>query len=121
MNKKKIIIMILVVLVAIVAFNFIVRGSNKGVKVSVIGVVESNIVKTIDISGSVYANDSQEISIPVGVKVNEVYFEEDDVVNKGDVLAVLDSKDLNLKLEKAQISLAQLEADIKILVLKLEV
>lgn len=113
MDKKKIIILVLVALIVLAAIYFIFGDSNKGVEVSAIEVVESSIVKTVNMSGSVYAIDSQEIQIPPGVKVKEVYFEEDDLVNVGDVLAVLDSTDLYLKLEKAQISLAQFEADIK--------
>lgn len=113
MDKKKIIILVLVALIVLAAIYFIFGDSNKGVEVSAIEVVESSIVKTVNMSGSVYAIDSQEIQIPPGVKVKEVYFEEDDLVNVGDILAVLDSTDLYLKLEKAQISLAQFEADIK--------
>lgn len=112
MNKKKFIIIGAIILVLVAAVYFIVVGSNKGVEVSLIEVVESNIVKTVDMSGSVYANDSQEIQIPAGIKVKEVFFKENDMVNSGDILAVLDSTDLNIKLEKAQISLSQIEADI---------
>jgi multidrug efflux pump subunit AcrA (membrane-fusion protein) len=113
MNKKKVIIIGVIVLLIAAAIFFIVTGSNNGLEVGVIEVVESSIVKTVDMSGSVYANDSQEVQIPSGIKVMEVYFEENEIVKKGDVLAVLDSVDLNLKLEKAQISLTQIEADIK--------
>ena len=113
MKKKKIIIIILVVLLVLAAIYFIVGGSNKGIEVSIIEVGESSIVKTVEMSGSVYANDNQEIQIPMGIKVKEVYFGENEPVKKGDIIAVLDSVDLNLKLEKAQITLAQIEADIK--------
>lgn len=113
MKKKKIIIIILVVLLVLAAIYFIVGGSNKGIEVSIIEVGESSIVKTVEMSGSVYANDNQEIQIPMGIKVKEVYFGENEPVKKGDIIAVLDSVDLNLKLEKAQISLAQVETDLK--------
>lgn len=113
MNKKKIIIIGIVILLAVAVIYFIMVGSNRGIEVSLIEVVEANIIKTVDMSGSVYANDSQEIQIPAGVKVKEVYFQENDKVNKGDTLALLDSTDLKLRLEKAQVTLAQIEADIK--------
>lgn len=113
MKKKKIIIGGIFFLALVAAIYLMVRGSNKGIEVSLIDVEQSNIVKTIEMSGSIYANDSQELEIPKGVKVKEVYFKENDLVKKGDVLAVLDSIDLNLRLEKAQITLAQIDADIK--------
>lgn len=112
MNKKKIIIIGAIILIIIVAIFLILRQSNKGLEVTVIDVEESSIVKTVDMSGSVYANDNQDIEIPAGVKVKEVFFEENAFVNKGDVLAVLDSVDLSLQLEKAKVALDQINADI---------
>lgn len=111
-NKKKIIIIGGIVLIVAVAVYLILGQANSGMEVTVIDVEESSIVKTVDMSGSVFANDSQDIEIPAGVEVREVYFEENDFVNKGDVLALLDSVDLNLQLEKAKVSLAQINADI---------
>ncbi|MDY0235457.1 MAG: HlyD family efflux transporter periplasmic adaptor subunit [Gudongella sp.] len=113
MNKKKIIIIGIIVIIVLAVIYFFVSGSNKGIEVSVIEVEESDIIKTIEMSGSVYASDNQEILIPAGINVNEVYIQENDFVNRGDVLAVLDTADLNLKLEKAQITLTQIDADIQ--------
>lgn len=113
MNKKKIIFIAVALLIILGGVFFLLRGSNKGLEVVVLEVSESNITRRVDMSGSVYANDIQETSIVSGVKVLDVYFNENDLVNKGDIIAVLDSTDLNIKLEKAQITLSQIESDVK--------
>lgn len=112
MSKKKIIIIGVIVLVLVVALYSMTAGSKKAIEVGAIEVEETNIVRTVDMLGSVSANDSQEVQIPSGIKVLEVNFKENDLVNSGDVVAVLDRSDLNVKLEKAQITLAQIESDI---------
>lgn len=113
MKKKKIIIIGIIVLVLVGAIYFILAGSSEGIKISVIEVEKISIVKTVDMPGSIYSNDIQEIQIPPGIKVKEVYFQENELVNPGDVLALLDTRDLNLRLKKAEITLGQIDADIK--------
>lgn len=113
MNKKKIIfIVVLVVLVLSLAY-FLLNGSDKGLEVSTIEVSNTNILRTVDMSGGIFANEIQEITLPQGIRVLKVNFLENDPVKVGDVIGILDTSQLNIQLEKAKINLNQLEADIK--------
>ncbi len=112
MNKKKIIfIVVLVVLVLSLAY-FLLNGSDKGLEVSTIEVSNANILRTVDMSGGIFANEIQEITLPQGIRVLKVNFLENDPVKVGDVIGILDTSQLNIQLEKAKINLNQLEADI---------
>lgn len=75
-----------------------------------------DISRNIKLSGVIDPSDFEEIYLPADVEVMRTYVQENSRVNKGDMLAELDSSELMILLQKSHISLEQLQeemADLK--------
>lgn len=110
-NKKTITIFIVVLLLIIAYFLFFTRDE-EAAEVKTMKAYNGDIEKTLEISGSVKSSDSEEISIQANLKVLKTYVKENDYVSSGDLLAELEMDDLQTSLDKANLSLQQLNNDL---------
>ena len=111
-GKKKIIIPILVV--ALLGISFGIWSKNKGEELPMVSTTlleKGSIEKNLSITGKVKWTDSAEISSPLNYEIVEINVKEGDYVEKGQVLAVLDDKDLKqeINLSKKDVELAELQ------------
>ena len=103
----------LVILIAIVAgVFFVLNGGSSAIDARSMVAYRGDIRQTVQIAGKVVSDDIQEIRIPSGTKVLEVFAKEGDFVRKGDLIALLDPSDFETNLAKTRISLEQVEADL---------
>ena len=72
-------------------------------------VVRGDLIVSVSGSGNIDISNEAELAFGVGGRITQIYVEEDDEVNKGDVLAQLDTGALELALIEAQSALAQVE------------
>ena len=70
--------------------------------------VKSDI--TVTGNGNIEASSHERLTFSSSGKVDKIYVKEGDKVSKGDVIASLDTTDLELKLAQEQLSLAQKKA-----------
>ncbi len=64
-------------------------------------------------SGTLLPMEQETINLKVDGTVKKVYFEEGDVVKKGDLLFELEDEDLSISLEKSQLSLIQQQINLQ--------
>lgn len=109
MSRKKWIALVAVVLVVAMA---VVFGVNAGGGSQYLEAVVENrdIVSYLEFSGNIEAADVSTVYASVTAQVTEVAVEEGDRVEAGDVIAVLDSSDVeyNIALQEANLNQAQL-------------
>jgi RND family efflux transporter MFP subunit len=112
MAKRIIIPAVVILLLLVVGTAFLNRGkeigdteSERPVPVEVVTVEKGDMVTGLTYSGTVQDEYSAALSAKVSAQVNEVYVTEGDKATKGTVLAELDHKDFDLKLETAQAGL----------------
>lgn len=114
-SKKKVLIPAVIVLV--LAGGFGVHGLNRHKarkamaeqmsQVETTTVTKQNLVDSISVTGTVNSADARDVSaIASNVEVETVNYKVGDYVNEGDVVAVLDSSELERKLKEAQNSQA---------------
>ena len=93
-KKKWIVIAIVVILVAV----FWIKGQNASknvMKTVEAGKIETGDIETfVEVSGNIEANDSAEITSNYNYEIVEINVKEGDKVQKNQVLARLDTKDL---------------------------
>ena len=68
-------------------------------------VVRMNLTKTVSATGTVQPRDSVEVSGKVTARIKEILVEENDHVTMGQVVAILDGKDFEAKLDQANFTL----------------
>ena len=116
-NKKRLLIIAVLAFAAVVVlvmiFGKTLTGGEKAVSVDTEKVVKGEIEKIITASGVVRSSDFEEIIVPLNSKVIKSYGNVNKTVRKGDLLANLDSGDLEFLLKKTEINDAQLKADLK--------
>ncbi len=108
-GKKFWILLITGVLILALAAFFLLRPllqKEKTEKQSTATVTRGAIQRTIEGSGVIAANDQYTVSSLVTGEVLSDTFEEGDMVNKDDLLYVIDSSDLDYELEKADSNIA---------------
>lgn len=71
-----------------------------GIPVEVIKVAATELNNTINVTGSILANESVELASELTGKISKIYFREGDKVQKGDVLVRIDDEELRAQLEK---------------------
>lgn len=112
---KKQIILVVVIAILLIIFYFSLFNTRKStIKVNAMEAYIGNISKTINLSGIVNSSDFEEISVASNLEVFNIYVKENDIVESGQLLAELDSTELLISLEKSQISLEQLRADLNL-------
>ncbi len=76
-------------------------------RVETVQVTKQNLIESISVTGTIESADSRDVQASASdVEVLEVYYEEGDYVEAGEVIVVLDTTDLELKLTEAQNSQA---------------
>lgn len=106
-KKKTSVIIIAIVIILSTAFGLKVFLSNKNnvIAVNAISTTKKNLVQSISITGTIKANDFEEIILPSTQKVINVLVEEGQEVKKGQLLVKLDTSDIKSQLAKGKIAL----------------
>ena len=68
-------------------------------------VIRNDLIKTVSATGTVQPRDSVEVSGKVTARIKEILVEENDHVTAGQVVAILDGKDFEAKLDQANFTL----------------
>ncbi len=68
-------------------------------------VVRTDLIKTVSATGTVQPRDSVEVSGKVTARIKEILVEENDHVTEGQIVAILDGKDFEAKLDQANFTL----------------
>ena len=119
MNKKWPIIATIVILTMVVGLGFVgcgafaPKGSESLSGLETVPVRRGTLVATVSASGSVAPKAQAMLTFKTPGRVAEVNVEEGDRVEEGEVLARLETKDLELAVAQAEASLAQAEAQLK--------
>ncbi|MCC8139650.1 MAG: efflux RND transporter periplasmic adaptor subunit [Lachnospiraceae bacterium] len=72
-------------------------------QVETVQVTKQNLIESISVTGTIASADARDVSTTASdVEVLEVNYEVGDYVNEGDIIVVLDTTDLELKLTEAQ-------------------
>lgn len=103
-RRSKIILIFAIVLVVAVggiAASKRLKSKEVSSNTSVVKVVRGNITKTVSGSGTIEAINQYEITALVKGEIIADYFEEGQVVNKGDLLYQIDPSDIESNIEKA--------------------
>ncbi|MDW5298677.1 MAG: biotin/lipoyl-binding protein [Sedimentibacter sp.] len=111
-NIKKISLFAAVIAVLLISYFLFSDKGNPIVEVSAFSANMGSISKTIEFSGVVKSSDMEEIMVKPNLEVSKTYVTENDKVEKGQLLAELDTTDLLISLKKSQISLEQLYSDL---------
>lgn len=103
LSRKKIIIGVLAVaLIGALAIGIFGRGKDENVYVSTVNLEKGDIEKSLSVTGTIKGTDSAEISSSLSYEIISINVKEGDYVSKGQVLAVLDGKDLRREIEMAK-------------------
>ena len=105
--KKKIFfaIIAIILIMTIVGVKYAGSIKNRPKIVNIENITKKNLTKSISVTGTIEPNDSQEILLPPSQKILKVYINENQMVEKEDMLLKLDAADLEYSLKKGQISL----------------
>lgn len=97
------------VVAAVVARQAIVRPpqSDFTAGVEVLPVERGDLVESVEVNGALEPRDSARVSFPEGARVAEVLVQRGDTVAKGDLLARLETRDLQLRVASARAELDQ--------------
>ncbi len=68
-------------------------------------VIRNDLIKTVSATGTVQPRDSVEVSGKVTARIKEILVEENDQVTAGQIVAILDGKDYEAKLDQANFTL----------------
>ncbi len=111
-NKKTISVVIVILLIIITYFVFFSRDESV-IEVKAMNSFIGDIEKTVKISGTVEAYDSEFISLPPNLEVLKTYYGKNDYVKKGELIAELEISDLKTSLDKTKLNLEQLKKDLE--------
>lgn len=114
-KKKKIIIIfaIVLVLLTIIILSTSLKKSKVVPTTSTAKVDRGDITQVIEGSGTIEAIDQYEITSLVSGDILADYFEEGDILKKGDVMYKIDTSDLDNSIEKANLSIKKSQLSYK--------
>lgn len=105
--KWKILIVVVLIIGAAVGYKFytdkVVEETTKTYETE--KVVRMDLTKTVSATGTIQPRDSVEVSGKVTARIKEILVEENDHVTEGQVVAILDGKDFEAKLDQANFTL----------------
>ncbi len=102
-SKKKIIIPVLIVaILGVSVFAFIKNKGNQSPVVTTTPLTKGTVEQTLMLTGKIEGTDSAEVSSALNYEIVQINVKEGDKVEQGQVLAVLDDKDLRQELSLAQ-------------------
>ncbi len=116
-KKKKVLIFLIVVIIAVVAYAAL--NSNKGeaeIAVNVLSLEKKTIEQIISVKAPLEGIEKADVVSPLNYEIIDIKVKEGDIVQKDQVLAVLDSEELEKQIatEENQIQLAQMEQQEKL-------
>lgn len=116
-KKKKVLIFFVVVIIAVVAYAAL--NSNKGeaeIAVNVLPLEKKTIEQIISVKAPLEGIEKADVVSPLNYEIIDIKVKEGDIVQKDQVLAVLDSEELEKQIatEENQIQLAQMEQQEKL-------
>lgn len=108
--KKKWVRIVLIILAVVVILGVVFGNKSTDVQYRTAKIEKGDIVSSITGSGTVSAMESRKEIAKVSATVDEIYFEEGDTVNKGDVILKFDSEayEMNLKSQEASVRQAEI-------------
>lgn len=105
--KWKIFIVVALIVGAAVGYKFytdkVVAENDKTYETE--KVIRMDLTKTVSATGTIQPRDSVEVSGKVTARIKEILVEENDHVTEGQVVAILDGKDFEAKLDQANFTL----------------
>lgn len=105
--KWKILIVVVLIIGAAVGYKFytdkVVAETTKTYETE--KVIRMDLTKTVSATGTIQPRDSVEVSGKVTARIKEILVEENDHVTEGQVVAILDGKDFEAKLDQANFTL----------------
>lgn len=104
-NKKFLIFGVIGIIIILVAVSAIKGKKDNLTHVTVDTVSKKDLNKVATVTGNVEANYRNDIVLNPSLKVVKVNVKEGQMVKKDDILVELDSKDLKIQLEKAELNL----------------
>lgn len=107
--KKKWVRIILIILIILIVVGVVLGSGNKEVSYRTVTITKGDIVSSLSGSGTITAVESRKEIAKVSSTVQEVYFEEGDLVNEGDAIIKLDSEAYEMNLKSQQTSVKQAE------------
>jgi len=114
---KASIIFILIIAVVFAGYKVLTRNSSKNAQAqtySIARVTRGDLEVVLDgLSGTLQPMDQDSVDLKVEGTVKKVYFKEGDTVKKGDLLYELDSPQLSISLQKAQLSITQAKMNLE--------
>jgi len=105
--KWKILIVVVLIIGAAVGYKFynekVIAETTKTYETA--KVIRINLTKTVSATGTIQPRDSVEVSGKVTARIQDILVEENDHVTEGQVVAILDGKDFEAKLDQANFTL----------------
>jgi len=111
--KKKHIIYLFLVLILILFLFWFFKLREKKEKISFFEVKRGTVEKVVSESGTLKKGDLINLSFEISGKIEKIFVKEGDKVKKGDILAKLDSSELEIQLKKAEIQLKEAKATLE--------
>lgn len=109
MSRKKLVGLAAIILVAVVVVVFAVNAGSGSSQYQETTVAARDIVSYLEFSGNIEAVDVSNVYAKVTAQVTEVKVEEGDLVEAGDVIAVLDSSEVEYNISVQEATLKQAE------------
>jgi len=122
-TRKKVIVFVVVAALAAIIFWLVNKGSKAPeVTANVSKLERKTLEHVISVKAPLVGIEKAEVTSPLNYKINDIRVKEGDLVKKDDILAVLDSEDLEkeIEYEENQIELSKMEAEEKIKALQIE-
>lgn len=107
--KKKWVRIVLIILIILIVIGVALGSGNNEVSYRTVTIEKGDIVSSLSGSGTITAVESRKEIAKVSSTVEEIYFEEGDVVNEGDAIIKLDSEAYEMNLKSQQASVQQAE------------
>jgi len=114
-RKKILIVLPLIAVILIIAYFLFFDSQNFGQEVAISTAEKGTLTKTVTVSGNIVGHAQDTISLPSGPKVISILVEENQLVEKGQLLLVLDSTETDIAIEKTHLSIQQIEDDLALL------
>ena len=122
-TRKKTIVFIVVLVAAAIIFSFINKSSAAPeVMANVLKLERKTLEHIISVKSPLEGIEKAEVASPLNYEIIDIKVKEGDIVEKGQVLAVLDSEELEkqIEFEENQIELSKLETENSIRVMQIE-
>ncbi len=111
MNKKIILIVVGIFLLALTLFIFIGRGKIEEKKVensySFLSIKKGDVLQSVNVDGTVLSTKEVDLRFQLAGKIKEINYQAGDEIKKGDIIASLNSRDQEIAVKQREASLAQ--------------